>query len=86
MVKMTVGEKFEQWWIQRNSLEADEEQAFCAGHVAGAQHRHDEVHALLEKVDTLFDAIKHGDRAHQEWLKAAIRKHFGLDESLIGLC
>ena len=25
---------------------------------------------------TLFDAIKHGDEAHQAWLKTAIDQHF----------
>ncbi len=25
---------------------------------------------------TLFEAIKHGDEAHQEWLRAAIDAHF----------
>lgn len=31
---------------------------------------------LMEKVDTLFDAIKHGDLNHQIWLKEAIEAHF----------
>ena len=34
-----------------------------------------ELNDLYEKVDTLFDAIKHGDEAHQAWLKDAIEKH-----------
>jgi len=29
-----------------------------------------------EAVDTLFDAIKHGDQDHQDWLKEAIECHF----------
>lgn len=29
-----------------------------------------------DKVATLFDAIKHGDEAHQNWLKEAIEAHF----------
>jgi len=31
---------------------------------------------LVERVSTLFDAIKHGDKNHQDWLKKAIRNHF----------
>lgn len=31
---------------------------------------------LVTKVETLFDAIKHGDEDHQGWLKEAIRCHF----------
>lgn len=30
----------------------------------------------VEKIETLFDAIKHGDEKHQAWLKEAIEKHF----------
>lgn len=55
---LTVGEKFERWRIQKNILEADEEQAFCAGHVAGAQHRHDEVHALQDRLAKLREALE----------------------------
>jgi hypothetical protein len=29
-----------------------------------------------EKVDTLYDAIAHGDEGHRAWLKEAIEKHF----------
>ena len=28
------------------------------------------------KIATLFDAIKHGDNEHREWLLAALRLHF----------
>ncbi len=31
---------------------------------------------LNEKVNTLFDSIKHGDEKHQTWLKEAIERHF----------
>lgn len=31
---------------------------------------------LLERIGTLFDAIKHGDEKHQEWLKNKIEEHF----------
>lgn len=31
---------------------------------------------LERAVETLFDAIKHGDAAHQNWLKQAIDDHF----------
>jgi len=34
---------------------------------------------LLFKINTLFDAIKHGDPAHQAWLKSAIDAHFACD-------
>ncbi len=33
-------------------------------------------HMLREKIKTLFDAIKHGDDTHQEWLKSKIEEHF----------
>ena len=31
---------------------------------------------LTERIDTLFDAIKHGDQEHQDWLRKAIDAHF----------
>jgi hypothetical protein len=31
---------------------------------------------LKQKIDTLYDAIKHGDETHQAWLKEAIGTHF----------
>jgi len=31
---------------------------------------------LMKKRDSLFRAIKHGDKKHQVWLKKAIEKHF----------
>jgi len=31
---------------------------------------------MKEQIDTLYDAIKHGDKEHKEWLKEAIYKHF----------
>lgn len=31
---------------------------------------------LKFKIDTLFDAIRHGDQKHREWLKEAIQCHF----------
>jgi hypothetical protein len=30
----------------------------------------------VEKIDTLFAAIKHGDDDHQNWLRDKIREHF----------
>lgn len=39
-------------------------------------HLLDVVKQWKEKVDSLFDAIKHGDENHQKWLKAEIEKHF----------
>lgn len=35
-----------------------------------------ELTALKAKIGTLFDAIKHGDQAHQEWLSEKIYAHF----------
>jgi len=29
-----------------------------------------------EKINSLFEAIRHGDVTHQEWLKKAIQDHF----------
>jgi len=37
-----------------------------------------ETDARLQAIQTLFDAVKHGDEKHQRWLKAAIDKHFNL--------
>lgn len=31
---------------------------------------------LIKGIQTLYDEIKHGDEAHQSWLKDAIDKHF----------
>ncbi len=31
---------------------------------------------MEERVKTLFEKIKHGDDAHQAWLKSAIEEHF----------
>lgn len=31
---------------------------------------------LKNKISTLFDAIKHGDKEHQEWLRKKIEDHF----------
>jgi hypothetical protein len=31
---------------------------------------------LIERIPTLFKAIKHGDKKHQAWLKKAIEDHF----------
>jgi hypothetical protein len=35
-----------------------------------------ELARINSKIQTLFDAIKHGDEDHQAWLKEAIRCHF----------
>jgi hypothetical protein len=29
-----------------------------------------------QQIATLFDAIKHGDKEHQEWLRTKVREHF----------
>lgn len=34
------------------------------------------IRALEARVASLFDAIKHGDQEHQDWLKKAIEDHF----------
>ena len=31
---------------------------------------------LIQRMDTLFEEIKHGDADHQKWLKQAITDHF----------
>ena len=36
---------------------------------------------MNEKINTLFDAIKHGDDEHKDWLKTAINKHFSYSET-----
>lgn len=35
-----------------------------------------ELEELEAKVESLFDAIKHGDKEHKAWLKEAIKCHF----------
>lgn len=39
-----------------------------------------EIERLKTKIVTLFDAIKHGDQDHQDWLFDAIQKHFGVSD------
>jgi len=72
--RLTVGEKYERWRIQKNVLEADEEQAFCAGHVAGAQLRSAEADALHEKLDFATHALEllMNDGV---WHRDTMRKH-----------
>lgn len=36
----------------------------------------DQINWLYDKIGTLFDAIKHGDQEHQDWLQKAIKDHF----------
>lgn len=36
----------------------------------------DRLKQLRRRVDTLFDAIAHGDESHRAWLKKAIEDHF----------
>lgn len=67
---MNVGEKFERWRIQRNSLEATLDQAFFAGHVEGAQHRHDEVQKLRDALEAVLPKV---DRGTQRFILAALR-------------
>lgn len=45
---------------------------------ATADDLFDTVQKYGRAVDTLFDAIAHGDDAHRAWLKDAIAKHFAL--------
>ncbi len=40
----------------------------------------DENRCLKIKIQTLYDAIKHGDNDHQNWLKKKIEEHFFTDE------
>lgn len=35
---------------------------------------------LIDKIESLFDAIKHGDEKHQTWLKETIKTHFQMAE------
>lgn len=36
----------------------------------------EEINYFGSKIESLFDAIKHGDDEHRAWLKEAIEKHF----------
>jgi hypothetical protein len=38
-----------------------------------------ESHWLFKKIDSLFDAIAHGDDEHRKWLKQKITDHFFSD-------
>lgn len=38
---------------------------------------------MENKINTLFEAIKHGEPAHQQWLKDKINEHFGLKQQFI---
>lgn len=67
---MNVGEKFERWRIQRNSLEVTLDQAFFAGHAEGAEHRHDEVHKLRDALEAVLPKV---DRGTQRFILAALR-------------
>lgn len=33
-----------------------------------------------DRIDTLFEAIAHGDQVHRDWLKKAIEDHFSGEE------
>lgn len=53
----------------------DREIMTCLGPAEARAIKH-VVEGLEIKFKTLFDAIKHGDEAHQEWLRLEIEKHF----------
>lgn len=36
-----------------------------------------QIRNVRDRIDTLYDAIAHGDEKHRIWLKAAIAAHFG---------
>jgi len=36
----------------------------------------EEIDRLRGRIGTLFDKLKHGDEAHQAWLKSTIESHF----------
>lgn len=33
---------------------------------------------LEKQINTIFDAIKHGDKKHRQWLRRKIKSHFDL--------
>lgn len=54
----SVGDKFKAWYEKQDFSARTCEQAFCSGHVAGAELRHDEVHTLQARLDFTIKALK----------------------------
>jgi hypothetical protein len=55
---MNIGEKFDKWRTQHKGSLDSMFDAYAAGHCAGAQHRHDEVHALAEQNRVMREALE----------------------------
>jgi hypothetical protein len=79
----SVGEKFQAWQKKYLSVHTLE-QAFFAGHVEGAEHRHDEVQALQTKLDCAVEtrdaAIAH-EKERTEYIKTLHAEIQGWKES-----
>ncbi len=63
--------RFHDYWLEQKRLKETVNRA-----VDQATRLIKEKEAWIIKREGLFDAIKHGDEAHQAWLKAKIEEHF----------
>jgi len=41
-----------------------------------AQTRCEETAKMLDRINTLFGAVAHGEQGHRDWLEQAIENHF----------
>ncbi len=77
----SVGEKFEEWLAQQpgsfGTRHQSLQQAFSAGHCAGAEHSHDEVHRLRDALEVFQNRRKlahslRGDGDSGKWIAAFV--------------
>jgi FtsZ-binding cell division protein ZapB len=64
--------------VEDLTADCDSWQEQASDRLADWEATHAELIQLRERVATLFDKVKHGDDAHQAWLKSFIDDHFGL--------
>lgn len=66
--------------------EAIDQPGFCWDNLSAAEQRNlygslnafinQQIRKLNDKIDSLFEAVKHGDADHQHWLQETIKAHF----------
>lgn len=68
-----VGEKYQDWLVLDGPK--DMEQAFCAGHCSGAEHRHNEVHVLRDALEHIarFSTTNAGNSVSSKVRKIALK-------------
>lgn len=64
------------------ATDSTSEAALNAAYIIHTCNNYPKTQALADAVATLFDAIKHGDEEHQDWLKNAIDQHFFATQAL----